>query len=92
MKRLPTNSRRGTSDVDMWPRFAEARPDRTQDLFGGRNPAVSDPTPVRVRQMWAWFTEMDVQSISNGPAMDPARIKWEMSVHLRCGPVTRSPP
>ena len=30
--------------------------------------------------MWAWFTEMDVQSTSNGPAMELARVKWEMSV------------
>ena len=29
--------------------------------------------------MWAWFTEMDVQSISNGPAMELARVKWGMS-------------
>jgi hypothetical protein len=42
---------------------------------------VSDSTPVRVRQMWAWFTEADVQSISNGPAMKLTRVKWEMSVH-----------
>jgi len=30
--------------------------------------------------MWAWFTDMDVQSISNGLAMELARVKWEMSV------------
>jgi len=32
--------------------------------------------------MWAWFTEMDVQSISNGPAMEFARVKWEKSINL----------
>ncbi len=67
MKRLPTNSRRGTGDVDLCPASPKRVPIGLQDLFSGRNPTVSDPTPVQVRQMWAWFTEMDLQSISNGP-------------------------
>jgi hypothetical protein len=67
MKRLPTNSRGGTSDVDLCPALPKRVPTGPQGLLGGRKSAVSDPTPVRVRQMWAWFTEMDLQSISNGP-------------------------
>ena len=70
MKCLPTNSRRGTSDVDLCPASPKRVPTGPQDPFGGRNSAVSDPIPVRVHQMWACFTEMDVHSISNGPAME----------------------
>ncbi len=64
MKCLPANSRGGTSDIDMCPASPKRVPTGPQGLFGGRNPAVSDPTPVRVRQMWAWFTETEVQSHS----------------------------
>jgi hypothetical protein len=51
MKRLPTNSRRGTSDVDLCPASPKLLPDRTPTPFGGRNSDVSDPIPVRVRQI-----------------------------------------
>jgi hypothetical protein len=81
MKRLPTSSGRGTSDVDLCAASPKRVPTGPQDLFSGRKSAVSDSTPVRVRQVWAWFTETDVQSISNGPAMELTRVKWEMSVN-----------
>lgn len=51
MKRLPTNSRDGTSDVDLCPASPKRVPTGPQDPFGGRNSAVSDPIPVRVRQI-----------------------------------------
>ena len=51
MKRLPTNSRRGTSDVDLCPASPKRVPTGPQDPFGGRNSAVPDPIPVRVRQI-----------------------------------------
>ena len=43
--------------------------------------AYFTPSPCEYAKLWAWFTEMDVQSISNGPAMELARVKWEMSVN-----------
>ncbi len=30
-------------------------------------------------KVWAWFVETKVQLHSNGPAMEPARVKWRMS-------------
>ncbi len=51
MKRLPTNSRRGTSDVELCPASPKRVPTGPQDPFGGRNSTVSDPIPVRVRQI-----------------------------------------
>jgi hypothetical protein len=51
MRRLPTNSRRGTSDVDLCPASPKRVPTGPQDPFGGRNLDVSDPIPVRVRQI-----------------------------------------
>ncbi len=51
MKRSPTNSRGGTSDVDLCTASPKRVPTGPQNPFGGRNSAVSDPIPVRVRQI-----------------------------------------
>ena len=51
MRRLPTNSRHGTSDVDLCPASPKRVPTEPQDPFGGRNSDVSDPIPVRVHQI-----------------------------------------
>ncbi len=83
MKCLPTNSRRGASDVDLCPASPKRVPSGPQDPFGGLNSAVSDPSPCEYTKLWAWFAETEIQSHSNGPAMEPARVKWEMSVNSR---------
>jgi hypothetical protein len=38
--------------------------------------------------MWAWFTEMDLQSISNGPGVELARVEWEMSDYFNLSAVS----
>ncbi len=49
MKCLPTNSRRGTSDVDLRPASPRRVPTGPQDPVGGCNSAVSDSISVRER-------------------------------------------
>ncbi len=80
MKCLLTNSRRGTSDVDLCPASPKLLPDRTPTPLGVAIRPFRTPSPCEYAKLWAWFTKTEVQSHSNGPAMEPARVKWEMSV------------
>ncbi len=71
----PNQRRRSVSS------FIEARPDRTpRSVRGPQFGRFQTPSPCEYAKLWARFAAMDVQSHSNGLAMEPARVKWEMSV------------
>ena len=60
MKRLPTNSRRGTSDVDLCPASAKRVPTGPQDPFGVAIRPFRIPSPCEYAKLWAWFVETKV--------------------------------
>ncbi len=69
MKRLPANSRGGAWDADLSTAPLKGVPIGSQDLFRGRNPAVSGPILANTPDLVTCFAETAVQSHSNGPAM-----------------------
>ncbi len=65
------------------PGFAEvaSRPDPKTPSGVAIRP-FRTPSPCEYAKLWAWFTEAEVQSHSIGPAMEPAKVKWVMSVYV----------
>ncbi len=74
------------------PSFAEvaSRPDPKTPLGVAIRP-FRTPSPCEYAKLWAWFAETKVQSHSNGPLMEPARVTWEMSEKLRFDVLCRWP-
>ena len=52
--------------------------------FGGRNSSFRTPSRCEYAKLWAWFAKTELQSHSKGSAMEPAKVKWEMSVNPAC--------
>ena len=63
------------------PSFAEARPDRTPRPVWGSQFGRFGPHPRASTSNVGLVHRNGRTSISNGPAMELARVKWEMSVY-----------